>query len=54
MAAPFVTGAVALVMEKNPNMSTDEIQALIESTSVSLDATNPGYVGKLGLRTSRH
>jgi thermitase len=48
MAAPFVTGAVALVMEKNPNMSTDEIQALIESTSVSLDATNPGYVGKLG------
>jgi len=48
MAAPFVTAAVALVMEKNPQMNTDDIEALIESTSASLDTTNPDYVGKLG------
>jgi hypothetical protein len=48
MAAPFVTAAVALVMEQNPAMTVDDIEALIESTSASLDVTNPGYVGKLG------
>ena len=48
MAAPFVTAAVALVMEKNPTMTVDEIEAVIESTSAPLDSTNPDYVGKLG------
>ena len=48
MAAPFVTAAVALVMEKNPEMNADDIEALIESTSASLDTANPEYVGKLG------
>ena len=48
MAAPFVTAAVALVMEENPTMNIDDIAALIESTAASLDSANPGYVGKLG------
>src|SRR6185312_3764229 len=35
MAAPFVTAAVALVMEQNPAMNVDEIENLIEDTAAS-------------------
>ena len=48
MAAPFVSAAVALVMERNPNMTAADIEAIIKDSSAALDPKNPDYAGKLG------
>ncbi len=48
MAAAFVSGAAALALEKNPNDTPEQIQALLAEHGKPLDALNPKYVGKVG------
>lgn len=48
MATPFVAGQAALIRSIAPALSVQEILQLIQSTSQSLDETNPGYIGLLG------
>lgn len=43
MATPFVTGAVALWLEANPEMTPADIRNLIENTSVATDNANQGW-----------
>ena len=33
MAAPYVAGVVALMLERNPNLTSDEIQEIIARTA---------------------
>lgn len=48
MAAPFVSGAVALLRQTQPNASVAQIAAQFYSHSDSLDQVNPLYQGQLG------
>lgn len=48
MAAPFVSGAAALVRQSDPALSPAEVEGLLEQHALSLDAANPGYRGQLG------
>src|SRR5690606_2668964 len=48
MAAPFVSGAAALVRQKYPDSSAPEISTYITSNAGNLDPFNPQYQGKLG------
>jgi subtilisin family serine protease len=45
-AAPIVTGVLALVIEKNPNITLDEITELIKSTSDKIGLNTP-YIDAL-------
>lgn len=47
-AAPFVSGAAALVRAANPNLQADKVtDALLKSARV-VDSVNPGYAGRIG------
>ena len=48
MAAPFVSGAAALVQERYPGDSSAAIVDRLTSAAEDLDATNPDYSGELG------
>ena len=48
MAVPFVAGHAALVQSAVPSMSALEIAAYVRVSAQSIDAQNPGFVGKLG------
>lgn len=42
MAAPHVTGVVALMLSKNPNLSPDEVASRLESSARPFQASCPG------------
>ena len=51
MAAPFVTGEVALIKaleDEHNQKSTKEIEKLVEASVDSIDTLNPNFVGKIG------
>lgn len=48
MAAPFVSGAAALVRQSDPALIPAQVEQLLEQRAVSLDAANPSYRGQLG------
>jgi subtilisin family serine protease len=48
MATPFVAGAVALLMQKEPSLSAEAIRALVMQASDSINAENPDYIDLLG------
>lgn len=48
MAAPVVSGVLALVMEVNPNLSRQEIINILLGTSDNVSQLNPAYLGQLG------
>lgn len=48
MATPFVAGQVALVRDRFPDLSPDNVAAVIQTTAWPIDALNPGYEGLLG------
>jgi serine protease AprX len=45
MAAPVVTGAIALLLERQPGMNPDQVKQLLRQTS----HTYPGQVGQAGM-----
>lgn len=48
LAAPFVTGTVALMLSVNPCLSNNQIEAILKNTAQDIDAVNPSYAGLLG------
>lgn len=48
MAAPFVSGAIALLIQKEPSLTAEAIRAIVLQAAASIDAENPHYVDLLG------
>lgn len=48
MASPIVAGAAALVALKYPNLTPEQIAAVLRATSDDIDAVNPDYAYLLG------
>lgn len=48
VAAPMVSGAIALIKSTNPNLSRREIIEVLLDNTDPIDAINPQYAGKLG------
>lgn len=47
-ASPLVSGTVALMLAVNPCLSFEQVESILKSTAVNIDAQNPNYVGQLG------
>ncbi|MGH2550082.1 MAG: S8 family serine peptidase, partial [Thermomicrobiales bacterium] len=47
MAAPFVTGGIALLMQKEPSLTAEAIRAIVVQTATSINEENPDYEGEL-------
>jgi hypothetical protein len=47
-AAPLVSGTIALMLAKNPCLTPDQIEYILKTSAVNIDALNPNYIGKLG------
>ena len=48
MAAPVVSGVIALIKQVNPNLDRDEVVKILLDTSDNINKLNPEYFGKLG------
>ena len=48
MAAPVVSGVIALIKQVNPNLDRDEVVKILLDTSDNINKLNPDYFGKLG------
>ncbi|MEI8361198.1 MAG: S8 family peptidase [bacterium] len=48
VAAPMVSGALALIKSTNPNLNRRETLEVLFNTADKIDALNPQYVNKLG------
>lgn len=48
MAAPMVSGALALIKELNPRLTSDELTSVILNNSDNINKLNPNYIGLLG------
>jgi subtilisin family serine protease len=48
MAAPFIAAAVALTIERYPDLTPDEVAEQIQAASTEIDPLNPEYAGRLG------
>jgi serine protease len=48
MAAPLVSGLLSLMRALNPNIPNAALINCMTSTTVNIDALNPGFVGQLG------
>ena len=47
-AAPYVTGTVALMLSVNEELTPDEIEIILKTTAINIDAINPLYIGRIG------
>lgn len=48
MASPMTAALAALILSKNPDLTPLEVESIIESTAVNVNALNPGFIGKIG------
>lgn len=48
MAAPQVSGALALILEANPTLTRDEVVGILLDNTDNISRLNPDYLGKLG------
>ena len=48
MASPVAAGLGALILSVNPDLTPDQVEEILEETSVDIDAINPDYAGMLG------
>lgn len=48
MACPLVASLCGLMLSLNPALTQAQVENCLKSTSVSIDAINPAYAGKLG------
>jgi subtilisin family serine protease len=47
-AAPYVSGTIALMLSVNNCLTSEQVEMILKSTCVNIDAQNPSYVGLLG------
>ena len=47
-AASYVTGTVGLMLAVNPNLTNDDIEEILKSSSFYVDDVNPSYAGLIG------
>lgn len=47
-AAPMVSGTIALMLSANACLTADQVEYILKTTAVNIDALNPQYVGMLG------
>ena len=47
-AAPFVSGAAALIRTASPSLDADKVADALRKSARSIDSLNPSYSGKLG------
>lgn len=48
MAAPMTAALAALILSKNPDLTPSEVEQIIKTTAVNVDAQNSGFVGRIG------
>jgi subtilisin family serine protease len=48
MAAPLVSGAIALIEEANPELNQREVVSILFASADNIDRLNPDYIGELG------
>ena len=48
MACPFAAGLCGLILSVNSDLTPDEVEAILKSTTDNIDIVNPTYIGKLG------
>jgi subtilisin family serine protease len=48
LAAPVVSGVVALMLSVNMSLNPEQVVSILKSTAVSIDSKNPEFVGMLG------
>ena len=48
MAAPLVSGALALILQANPELNAREAVNILFASTDNIDALNPNYLGQLG------
>jgi subtilisin family serine protease len=49
MSVPMISGAIALILEANPNIKRQEAVNILLSTSDNISRLNPEYLGQLGV-----
>ncbi|MDD4412418.1 MAG: S8 family serine peptidase [Patescibacteria group bacterium] len=49
LAAPMVSGAIALIEQANPGLKPKEVIDVLLSSTEEINSKNPGYEGKLGI-----
>ena len=49
MSAPIVSGVAALIASQYPTYTPDQIKSQIKNTADNIDASNPAYIGQIGL-----
>ena len=47
-ASPYVAGTIGLMISENPCLTFEEIETILKTTAVNVDALNPAYAGMLG------
>ena len=47
-AAPFVSGAAALIRAANPSLPADKVGDMLTKSARSVDSVNPSYTGRIG------
>lgn len=47
-AAPIVTGTIGLILSVDSCLSFEQVEEILKTTAVNIDAQNPQYVGLLG------
>lgn len=48
MAAPITSGLCALMLSANPNLTPEELTAILKSTCVNVNAQNPNFIDSIG------
>ncbi len=48
MAAPVISGSLALILATNPNIGREEAVDILFSSTDNIDRLNPNYIGQLG------
>lgn len=47
-ASPYVAGTIGLLLSVRPCLTFENVQEILQTTAVNIDAQNPAYIGGLG------
>lgn len=48
MACPITSGVAALMVQRDPSISPDDLEACLESSCDNINSQNPSFIGQLG------